>query len=177
MALEKNEKRLAGFSVLALLACGGGLVLVIVGLTIHFHNSGLSSLCENSALGQLAQSAEAQIRASCTHASTMSDLGIFLIIVGALVVLWGLKAIGGTLLILAAGERGGSLSQRESGATLSTKRAAVTPRRINARGQPSASGTGTGLGSIIEASSSLGQRRSEELSKVRASTSRAVEAG
>ena len=97
-----DRRIVAGAGALGLLGAVGGVLLVIAGLVLHFHNSSLSAAC-GSTLGQLGQGVDPQAQASCNQASGMSDLGWVLVIFGVLLLIGSLKFGGGALLALLEG--------------------------------------------------------------------------
>jgi hypothetical protein len=97
MAVPKREqKAVAGIGLVAIIADVGGLLLLIFGIDRHFHYSPLSSEC-GTTLGQLGQGASQALQTECSHASTWSVLGFVLAVIGAVVLVWGLKLSGSAL--------------------------------------------------------------------------------
>jgi len=124
---SRDRQTLAGASLIAIFADAGGLILLIIGINTHFHNSGLSGMC-STGLGQVGQGLSPQAQAMCSHASAMSTLGIVLAIVGVVILVWGIKMSGGALI---------ALSDERS----------VTPTRVTTSHARGAAASGTASGS------------------------------
>lgn len=85
MALTSNQKQaVTKFSAIGV----AGLILLIMGLVMHGHNSSLASIC-STGLGQLGQSVNPQAQAMCNHANVMSDIGSGSAVFGAIGLFYG----------------------------------------------------------------------------------------
>jgi hypothetical protein len=107
----------AGIGAIGLVAIVGGVILLIVGINMHFHNSSESSLC-SSAVGTVGQALDPQVQGMYNHASELSLLGVLLALVGLLGISWGIKVAIDTIGGLALAK-----AETNSEPVLSTKRA------------------------------------------------------
>lgn len=108
---KREQKAVAGIGLVAIIADVGGLLLLIFGIDRHFHYSPLSSEC-GTTLGQLGQGASQALQTECSHASTWSVLGFVLAVIGAVVLVWGLKLSGSALVALAGSDHRSESSVR-----------------------------------------------------------------
>lgn len=90
------SKLVAGIGFVGIGAIVGGVALLIVGITMHFHNSSLSGIC-GSNIGQLGQALNPQQQAICNHASQLSLFGVIIAIVGIIGLGWGIKVASGAI--------------------------------------------------------------------------------
>lgn len=76
----------------------GSLVALIAGIVLRSHYEPLTAICQ-SGIGALGQAVDTQAQTSCSLDSGLSDAGLFLIVVGALIL------AGAVMSLLYAGQR------------------------------------------------------------------------
>lgn len=83
---------------IGIVALIGGVVLFIIGIQMVVHNHQLQAEC-NSTVGQVGQYFVANGAAACAHANGQYDLGWVLLVLGAILGLFGIRGTGAALMV------------------------------------------------------------------------------